>query len=80
MLRASARPSPVPPGLPLTLRSKIRGASSGGTPLPSSRTSITTDLGVSEVRITTLPGAVHQRVVEQRGDHLGQHAGGHVWR
>ena len=55
MLRARARPSPVPPGLLLTLRSKIRGTRSAGTPRPESLTSITTDLGVSEVRIPTVP-------------------------
>ena len=53
--RASARPSPVPPGRPLTLRSKMRGTSSCGTPLPSSLTSTTTDLGVREVRMVTVP-------------------------
>ena len=55
MLRASPRPRPVPPGLPVTLRSKIRGTRSAGTPLPSSRTSITTELGVRDVRMVTVP-------------------------
>jgi hypothetical protein len=41
--------------VPLTLRSKMRGTSSCGTPLPSSRTSTTTDLGVREVRMATVP-------------------------
>src|SRR5262249_25561726 len=55
MLRARARPRPVPPGLLLTLRSKIRGTRSARTPLPSSRTSITTELEVFDVRIVTVP-------------------------
>ena len=54
-MRASDSPSPVPPGRPLTLRSNIRVTSSGGTPLPSSLTSMTTDLGVCDVRIVTVP-------------------------
>ena len=43
------------PPAPLTLRSKIRCTRSAGTPLPSSFTSITTERGVCEVLIVTVP-------------------------
>ena len=55
IVRASASPSPVPSGRPLTLRSKIRDTSSGGTPLPSSLTSITTERALCEVCSVTVP-------------------------
>src|ERR1700733_13231793 len=35
IVRARARPRPVPSGRPLTLRSKMRGTRWGGVPLPS---------------------------------------------
>jgi len=60
IVRASAKPSPVPSGLPLTLRSKIRDTSSGGTPLPWSSTSITAvapaGTGTVDVTVTTAAG------------------------
>ena len=55
IVRASAKPSPVPSGRPLTLRSKMRDTSSGGTPLPSSLTSITTERALCEVCRVTVP-------------------------
>jgi hypothetical protein len=55
MVRASASPSPVPSGRPLTDRSKMRDTRSAGTPLPSSSTSITTELADCDLRIVTVP-------------------------
>jgi hypothetical protein len=55
IVRASASPSPVPSGRPLTLRSKMRETSSAGTPSPSSSTSITTEPADCVRRIVTVP-------------------------
>ena len=78
IVRASASPSPVPSGRPLTLRSKIRDTSSGGDAL-----ALVPDL--DHDRTSALrglqghrPAAVHERVIQQRGEHLGQPARGDV--